>query len=82
MVGFIASCTAPFCRGCNRLRLTATGRLLGCLARMEGPDLRPLLRGEVSNMERQLAEAVEGALNLKLRARRFARQEMMVKVGG
>jgi cyclic pyranopterin phosphate synthase len=82
MVGFISSCTSPFCGGCNRLRLTATGRLVGCLARSEGLDLRPLLRGEGPGVERQLAEAVEGALDLKRRTRRFARQEMMVKVGG
>ncbi len=82
VIGFIASCTAPFCRGCNRLRLTATGRLLGCLAQREGLDLGPLLRREGPGVERQLSEAVEGALDIKLRARRFVRQEMMVKVGG
>ncbi len=82
VIGFISSRTGPFCRSCRRLRLTATGRLLGCLARGEGPDLRPLLHGEGSAVERQLAEAVEGALQLKRRTRRFARQETMVKVGG
>ena len=29
--GFVNSVTTPFCRGCNRLRLSADGRLFTCL---------------------------------------------------
>jgi len=44
-VGFIASITAPFCRDCNRARLTADGRLVTCLFAAGGADLRSELRG-------------------------------------
>ena len=42
-VGFIASVTKPFCGDCNRLRLTADGKLRYCLFAVEETDLRPLL---------------------------------------
>ena len=43
--GIIASTTAPFCRACDRARLTADGIWLSCLYAREGVDLRALLRG-------------------------------------
>jgi GTP 3',8-cyclase len=42
-VGFIASVTKPFCGDCNRLRLTADGKMRYCLFAVEETDLRPLL---------------------------------------
>jgi cyclic pyranopterin phosphate synthase len=42
-VGFIASVTKPFCGDCNRLRLTADGKMRYCLFAIEETDLRPLL---------------------------------------
>jgi GTP 3',8-cyclase len=41
--GIIASDTQPFCADCNRMRLSADGRLLGCLYESGGLDLRPAL---------------------------------------
>jgi cyclic pyranopterin phosphate synthase len=44
--GIIASTTAPFCRSCDRSRLTADGMWYLCLYALEGTDLRgPLRRG-------------------------------------
>jgi cyclic pyranopterin phosphate synthase len=43
-VGFIAALSEHFCRACNRLRLTADGRLRPCLMSDEELDLRPALR--------------------------------------
>jgi len=43
-IGFIASVTQPFCSDCNRLRLSADGRIFGCLFSSEGFDLRHVLR--------------------------------------
>jgi GTP 3',8-cyclase len=43
--GFVNSVTVPFCRGCNRLRLSADGQLFTCLFARAGHDLRGLLRG-------------------------------------
>jgi cyclic pyranopterin phosphate synthase len=42
-VGFIAGVSDHFCAGCNRLRLTADGRLRTCLFSGEEADIRPLL---------------------------------------
>ena len=43
--GIIASTTAPFCRSCDRGRLTADGHWYQCLYAREGLDLKSLLRG-------------------------------------
>ncbi len=42
-VGLIASVSKPFCLNCNRLRLTADGKLRYCLFAREETDIRPLL---------------------------------------
>jgi cyclic pyranopterin phosphate synthase len=42
--GIIASTTQPFCRTCDRARLTADGVLLMCLYAQHGTDLRRPLR--------------------------------------
>lgn len=44
-IGFISSISQPFCMSCNRLRITADGKLRNCLFSMEETDLRSLLRG-------------------------------------
>jgi cyclic pyranopterin phosphate synthase len=44
-VGFINPVSAPFCRDCNRLRLTADGNLRNCLFSTAEWDVRRLLRG-------------------------------------
>ncbi len=43
-VGLIASVTAPFCRSCDRARLSADGHLYTCLFAGEGLDLKGFLR--------------------------------------
>lgn len=50
-VGFIASVSRPFCGNCNRIRLTADGKLRNCLFAIEETDLRPLLRAGGSDEE-------------------------------
>ncbi|MCC7263345.1 MAG: GTP 3',8-cyclase MoaA [Candidatus Latescibacteria bacterium] len=42
--GVIASVTEPFCRACDRSRLTADGQWYLCLYAQEGMDLRHLVR--------------------------------------
>jgi cyclic pyranopterin phosphate synthase len=44
-IGVIASVTRPFCLNCNRIRLTADGKLRYCLFAIEETDVRGLLRG-------------------------------------
>lgn len=46
--GIIASTTAPFCRTCDRSRLTADGIWYLCLYAAEGTDLRAALRSGAS----------------------------------
>jgi len=43
-VGFIASVTRPFCLNCNRIRLTADGKLRYCLFALEEDDVKALMR--------------------------------------
>ncbi|MDA8114484.1 GTP 3',8-cyclase MoaA [Acidithiobacillus sp.] len=55
-VGFITPISNDFCATCNRVRLTATGRLVYCLGQDSGLALLPLIRG--SNSDGQIAEAI------------------------
>lgn len=50
-IGFVSSITEPFCRDCNRARLTADGQLLTCLFAGGGTDLRSVLRSGASDQE-------------------------------
>src|SRR5207245_10302476 len=47
--GIIASTTSPFCRTCDRSRITADGMWYRCLYATSGTDLRKLLRGTATN---------------------------------
>jgi cyclic pyranopterin phosphate synthase len=49
--GIIASTTAPFCRACDRSRLTADGTWFLCLYAAQGTDLRERLRGGATDGE-------------------------------
>ena len=59
IVGIVASTTAPFCRTCDRARLTADGTFFLCLYAERGLDLRGPLRAGASDAE--LAELVASA---------------------
>lgn len=48
-LGFITSVSNPFCGGCNRLRLSAEGKIYTCLFARNGVDLRDLLRSGASD---------------------------------
>ncbi len=50
-LGFISSVTQPFCAACNRVRLTADGRLRLCLLRDRELDLLTPLRQGASSAE-------------------------------
>jgi len=59
-VGFISPVSAPFCAACNRVRLTADGKLRLCLLRPDEADLRDLLRAGADDeeIERRMRVAV------------------------
>ncbi|MFF8912304.1 GTP 3',8-cyclase MoaA [Streptomyces sp. NPDC015032] len=50
-VGVIASVTRPFCRACDRTRLTADGQVRTCLFAREETDLRGALRSDAPDEE-------------------------------
>lgn len=62
-IGFIASVSQPFCRSCNRLRLTADGKLRNCLFSLEELDARAILRNGGSDAE--LADLIRGSVRAK-----------------
>jgi GTP 3',8-cyclase len=61
--GIIASTTTPFCRTCDRSRLTADGLWLLCLYAQRGTDLRTLLRSGASR--EALAAAITGGWTVR-----------------
>ena len=63
VVGFIDSVTEPFCSTCNRIRLTADGKLRTCLFSLREHDLRGLLRAGASDDE--LAGLLRAAVRTK-----------------
>ena len=50
-VGFIASVSRPFCLNCNRIRLTADGKLRYCLFAIQEDDVKGLMRSGASDDE-------------------------------
>src|ERR1017187_3880191 len=50
-VGFIASVSRPFCLNCNRIRLTADGKLRYCLFAIHEDDVKGLMRSGASDDE-------------------------------
>jgi cyclic pyranopterin phosphate synthase len=59
-IGFINPVSEPFCADCNRIRLTADGRLRTCLFSLNETDLRGPLRDGADDreLERIIREAV------------------------
>ena len=56
----ISTMSAPFCSGCNRIRLTADGRIKNCLFSEEETDLLQALRDG-----RDIAQLIHGSLAAK-----------------
>ena len=59
-VGFVSPVSEPFCSDCNRIRLTADGRLRTCLFSLHETDLRGPLRAGAG--DDQLEEIVRAAV--------------------
>ena len=56
-VGVIASVSRPFCTSCNRIRLTADGKLRNCLFALDETDVKAFLRAPVID-EGAIADAL------------------------
>ncbi|MES2438002.1 MAG: GTP 3',8-cyclase MoaA [Verrucomicrobiota bacterium] len=58
-IGLIRSVTKPFCSDCQRLRLSADGKIYTCLFAADGHDLRGLLRsGADSGILRETVRSI------------------------
>ena len=59
-LGFVNPVSEPFCSDCNRVRLTADGKLRTCLFSINETDLRTILRSGASDedLERAIRDAV------------------------
>jgi len=78
IIGVISSTTQPFCRTCDRARLTADGVLLLCLYAQHGTDLRrPLRAGASRETMLNLIHAVWSG-----RADRGAEERLSVRTRG
>jgi cyclic pyranopterin phosphate synthase len=83
-VGIITPISDPFCRGCERLRLSADGRLKLCLFDREGVDIRKAIREKCVSDE-GLAGLLRAALLEKEKWERGSLALLsseMFKVGG
>ncbi len=61
-VGFISPHSHNFCSACNRVRLTAEGRLLLCLGNEHAVDLKKVIRahpGNIGLLKQTLVEAMQ-----------------------
>lgn len=60
-LGFITPLTRNFCEGCNRIRITATGTVFGCLGHNQKIELRDLLRsGSTDAVDQALDKLLAG----------------------
>ena len=84
-MGFISSVTKPFCAGCNRVRLTADGKLRLCLLRDKEVDLLTPLRAGAT--QEDLRKMILDGVWYKpwghgLKDGEFALNRVMSEIGG
>ncbi len=86
----ISTMSAPFCDGCNRIRLTADGKIKNCLFSKEetdlltpfrnGEDLMPLIRQSILNKHKELGGQFTSDF-LSLQAEEIQNRSM-ITIGG
>lgn len=85
-VGLIASVSRPFCMSCNRVRLTADGKLRNCLFALDETDVRALIRGGATDdqIAQALRESVAGKWEgHQINTAKFIKPErLMHSIGG
>lgn len=85
--GIVSTITQPFCADCNRIRLTADGKMKNCLfATGETDLLTPLRQGE--DMIPIIGEAIlkkkfsRDGMDLKMTAEHYEQNRSMISIGG
>jgi len=58
-VGFISPMSDNFCASCNRVRVTAEGRLLLCLGNEHSLDLRAIVRDRPNELKSQIIQSMQ-----------------------
>ena len=89
-VGVIASVTEPFCEQCDRIRITAEGKLRTCLFALDEFDLREILRGDAPDgeIDDRLAAEIARAVGTKWAGHRIGQVDFirpnrsMSQIGG
>ena len=87
-VGVIASVTEPFCDHCDRIRITAEGRLRTCLFALDEFDLRAIVRSDAVDVDGALAAEIERAVGTKWAGHRIGKVDFvrpgrsMSQIGG
>lgn len=76
-VGFISPHSHNFCASCNRVRLTAEGRLLLCLGNEHSVDLKQVLRANPGDLD-ALKRAIIDAMAIKPESHEFKLEEKPV----
>jgi cyclic pyranopterin phosphate synthase len=74
-IGLIGSVTKPFCRDCQRLRLSADGKIFTCLFAAAGHDLRAMIRSGMS--QESLQETIRSIWSV--RADRYSEERGQVQ---
>ena len=83
VLGFISPISQPFCDKCNRLRLTAIGKLKPCLASNVEIDIRKSLRGKAKDYEIKMLFDLAMKEKLKERPKPpYQRNKYMFQIGG
>ena len=62
-IGIITAVSNPFCDHCNRIRMTANGKLRTCLFSTDETDLKELIRGKASDED--IVKAIKDAVLVK-----------------
>jgi cyclic pyranopterin phosphate synthase len=76
-IGLISPHSHNFCASCNRVRVTAKGRLLLCLGQEHSMDLRQILREQPGDMD-LLKSAIRQSMQLKPKGHDFQLDEQPV----
>ena len=78
-IGFISPITHSFCNKCNRMRITADGRLRPCLFSNFEINLKSVLRKGEGDLEQAFRKALEAKRYLK---KEKSVEKLMVAIGG
>jgi len=84
-IGFISAVSKPFCKTCNRLRLTSDGKLRSCLLSGGDVDVKGILRSsnlDEKEMQYKLTDAFIRATDMKPVVHSGRNSAVMNQIGG